>query len=494
MSQLASLAAALLFMIPQTSSHPTTAISGSVLDREGKPMANAVVVYSEFHGETTTGRAYKLKTNRKGEFSGLVASGYYNIEITAPDGTRVYTGTRSVGTDKNLNPEPLKTNVLNVDLSAVRANGEMVTSTAAGNISQADLNAIRKDNARVLRINQLLPELRVALDAQDWLKATGFLQQLIVLDPDRWEFYQNLGTIQANLTHYQDAIQTFTKGVEVAEKALVHTVAPVKAKADISNLLMGEGDAYNRLGQLDEALALYTKAAAIAPQPEVALYHACNAQSNNGRSAAAIDSCSQAIAIDPNQWEFYQLLAGAQNASGKQEDALQTYQKGIEVAKRIVEAKPDSAKAKTGMGQMLSSEGNLYVELKKYDEAIDIFNQAAEVAAYPAQPYFNWCATLYNIKHEQDAVAACDKAIASDPTLADAYYIKASILFGQGKLDQEKYAVPPGTREAMSKYLEYAPNGQHAQDVRAMLDKLDTQMEIADKPTAPAKPSKPVKK
>src|SRR5258708_11551233 len=101
MSQLASLAAALLFMIPQTSSHPTTAISGSVMDREGKPMANAVVVYSEFHGETTTGRAYKLKTNRKGEFSGLVASGYYNIEITAPDGTRVYTWTRSVGTDKN---------------------------------------------------------------------------------------------------------------------------------------------------------------------------------------------------------------------------------------------------------------------------------------------------------------------------------------------------------------------------------------------------------
>jgi len=68
-----------------------------------------------------------------------------------------------------------------------------------------------------------------------------------------------------------------------------------------------------------------------------------------------------------------------------------------------MEANPDSTKAKIGMGQMLSSEGNLYVELKKYNEAIGIFSQAAEVAAYPALPYFNLCATLYNIKHERDA-------------------------------------------------------------------------------------------
>jgi len=106
-------------------------------------MANAIVVYSE----ETTGNVYHLKTDKKGEFFALrVVAGYYKIEITAPDGTGVYTGSRSVGITKDSNnPQPLKTNVLNVDLSAIRANGEMATSSSAGNMSEAELNAIRKD-------------------------------------------------------------------------------------------------------------------------------------------------------------------------------------------------------------------------------------------------------------------------------------------------------------------------------------------------------------
>jgi tetratricopeptide (TPR) repeat protein len=91
-------------------------------------------------------------------------------------------------------------------------------------------------------------------------------------------------------------------------------------------------------------------------------------------------------------------------------------------------------------------------------------------------PYFNLCATYYNLKRSQEAVAACDHAIASDPTLADAYYIKGSILFGQGQLEHGKYAVPPGTTEALNKYLEYAPYGDHALAVRDMINQLNKDM------------------
>jgi len=65
----------------------------------------------------------------------------------------------------------------------------------------------------------------------------------------------------------------------------------------------------------------------------------------------------------------------------------------------------------------------------------------------------------------------CDKAIAADPKKADAYFIKGSTLFGSGKLDaQGKYIVPPGTLETLKKYLELAPDGAHAGDVKAMLE------------------------
>jgi tetratricopeptide (TPR) repeat protein len=130
---------------------------------------------------------------------------------------------------------------------------------------------------------------------------------------------------------------------------------------------------------------------------------------------------------------------------------------------------------------MLNSEGHLLVQLKKYDEAIGVFTQAAESASYPAMPYFNLCATYYNLKRPQDALAACDHAISSDPRMSDAYFVKASILFGQGQMEHGKYAVPPGTTEALNKYLEYAPLGEHAETVRDMINQLNKLVETPGK-------------
>jgi len=81
----------------------------------------------------------------------------------------------------------------------------------------------------------------------------------------------------------------------------------------------------------------------------------------------------------------------------------------------------------------------------------------------------------------QAASSACDKAIAADPNKADAYFIKGSVMIGMsdGKLDPQGHLiVPPGTTDALKKYLELAPEGGHAGDVKAMLDgigaKIDT--------------------
>jgi tetratricopeptide (TPR) repeat protein len=91
----------------------------------------------------------------------------------------------------------------------------------------------------------------------------------------------------------------------------------------------------------------------------------------------------------------------------------------------------------------------------------------------PAVAYFNSCAMLYNAGKMDEAIVACDKAIALDPGKADAYFVKASALFGNGKVGSDgKYVVPPGTVEALNKYLELAPDGGHAPDVHAMLDSL----------------------
>ncbi len=79
---------------------------------------------------------------------------------------------------------------------------------------------------------------------------------------------------------------------------------------------------------------------------------------------------------------------------------------------------------------------------------------------------------FFNRKNHEAALAACNKAIASDPTLADAYFVKGSILFAQAKAQQGKYQASEGAREALTKYLELSPEGQHSAEVRAMLQKL----------------------
>jgi tetratricopeptide (TPR) repeat protein len=472
----------------------TAQVSGKILDTDGKPLAGAEIIYknvglvtdgqSEMPKITDgTGRIYKVKTEKDGTFRLLgMRFGVYEVEVKTPDGTTVFKGKKLIGDNGDSNVS----NVLNVDL---RQAPGAETNLAAGKKTKEQLDLIKQENSNAGKINRLIVQFHAALDSQDWTNATDYLQQLIALDGNRWEFYQNLGTMQANQQHYEEASHNFAKGVEVAEKFLPTAADPAEARTNIGDMLLAEGDCYNRLGKFDEALVLYEKAAATNPHPGIAHYRACNALVNTGRTEAAIAKCNQAIVDDPTQWEYYQVLGGALNTANKSEEALKTYEKGVAAARKTLEEKPDSPKIKAGLGQMLNSEGNLLVGLKKYEEAVGAFTQAAEVAAYPAMPYFNVCATYFNLKRGEEALPACERAIASDPTYSDAYYLKAAILFGQGKNDHGKYVAPAGTSESLNKYLEYAPFGQHASAVRSMIEKLNEET-----PEAPTIPNKSAKK
>jgi len=463
-------------------------ISGTILDREGNPLAGAEVVYTNVgtvdHSSAGTGtpritegsgKTYKVKTDRKGSFAVVgVEYGVYKIEITAADGTHVYSGKKSVGDNTDANSQ----NTLNVDLSAAMkgaAEPGGSTNLAGGKKTKEQLALIRQENAHAAKINKLMVQYHTAVGIEDWLNAISLIKELIALDPNRWEFYQNLGTLQSNQMQYAEAAQSYAKGVEVAQKVLANPADSDRALTTIGDMLLAEADCYDRMEKVDEAVVLYDKAAATYPHPFMAKYRACNALTNAGRYDAAIEKCNNAVAEDPAQWGPYQVLGGIYSSLNKPQDALESYQKGVTAAQKILESQPDP-RTKVGLGQMMNAEGHLLVQLKKYDEAIDVFSQAAESAAYPAMPYFNLCATYYNLKRSQEAVAACDHAIASDPTLSDAYYIKGSILFGQGQLEHGKYAVPPGTTEALNKYLEYAPNGEHVRTVHDMIDQLGKDM------------------
>src|SRR3954452_9372737 len=205
--------------------------------------------------------------------------------------------------------------------------------------------------------------------------------------------------------------------------------------------------------------------------------------------ATAEPILTKLIAMNPNRWDYQQALGNAQFGEGKFEEAVATYEKAIPIAENASKGDApkdpkagDPAKAKAGVAQMLTNEGNAYLKLKQNDKAIAAYTKAASMDPNPGTAFFNICATQYNTGNTQGAPAACDKAIAADPNRADAYFIKGSLLVGDSKLDKEgKMQAPAGTSEALNKYLELAPDGPHANDVKAMLQAIGGKIETTYK-------------
>jgi tetratricopeptide (TPR) repeat protein len=189
------------------------------------------------------------------------------------------------------------------------------------------------------------------------------------------------------------------------------------------------------------------------------------------------------ITMNPARWDYQQALGNAQLSLNKYDDAVATYEKAIPMADAAKnDPKGDPAKAKAAVAQMLTNEGNAYLKLKQNDKAIESYTKAAALDPNPGTAYFNLCATQYNSGNTQGALAACDKAIASDPNRADAYFIKGSLMLGDSKMDKEgKLQAPPGTSEALNKYLELQPDGSHAADVKAMLQAIGAKIETTYK-------------
>lgn len=200
----------------------------------------------------------------------------------------------------------------------------------------------------------------------------------------------------------------------------------------------------------------------------------------------AADTLKKMIAGEPNRWEYQQALGNMQFNLGQYQEAVDTFEKVIPMAQNATKTDPkaDPAKAKAAVAQMLGSEGNAYLKLKKNPEAVAAFTKAAEMDPNPGTAYWNLCATEYNAGDMKGASIACDKAIAADPNKADAYFIKGSVLVGmsEGKLDANgHYIALPGTKEAFNKYLELAPDGPHAGEVKQMMEMLGAKIETTYK-------------
>jgi tetratricopeptide (TPR) repeat protein len=150
-------------------------------------------------------------------------------------------------------------------------------------------------------------------------------------------------------------------------------------------------------------------------------------------------------------------------------DAAASYQKAIDLN---ASAKKPSAENLAvyylNLGQANAKAGSL-------PEAGAAYEKAAQTSpTMAASAYYNESVVFYQAGKNPEAAAAADKAIAADPKRADAYYIKGQALIPGATADPKtgKFLLPAGCLEAYQEYLELAPDGSHAAEVKELLNGL----------------------
>ena len=176
----------------------------------------------------------------------------------------------------------------------------------------------------------------------------------------------------------------------------------------------------------------------------------------------------------PDAYLLWVELGKAQLGEKKFSDAITSLNKAISL---------NAASKKPNMG-VAGIAGNALGEA--YSDAGDFEkSDAAYIAAAQADPknagmyYQNEAIVMSRNAQTDMTVKAADAAIAANPNEPIPYYLKGQALIQSATVDPktQKVIAPAGCREAYEKYLQLAPNGPFAPDVKGVLQSLSQKIQ-----------------
>jgi len=273
--------------------------------QEGTPLANAPVVFTN----TETGKVFKTKTDKAGEFKLLgVPYGTYQVDVLNEKGEKLYSDRQALGTG----------NTTDSNILDIHASKEPITDSkfglpqpAAPKLTKEQIAKIQADNKKIAGLNSLISDAQNARQAQDWPKAENALKQLIAAAPDssRWDFYMALGEAQTKSNKLDEAVQTYDKGVQVAQSLIsgsspadpkIPSLNPAAAKQGAGRMLTAQGNDYLKLQKQDEAIASLKKATEIDPSSALYSYNLCGVEFNAQKFDDAKTACNKYLQLDPS--------------------------------------------------------------------------------------------------------------------------------------------------------------------------------------------------
>jgi tetratricopeptide (TPR) repeat protein len=182
------------------------------------------------------------------------------------------------------------------------------------------------------------------------------------------------------------------------------------------------GNAFGRLGRLEEAAASYQQALGADPEFAEAHNNLGGLWLERGRAEEALVSCQRALRIRPDFAQAHQNLARALIRLGRFDEAARS-------CRRAVSIRPEFAEAHNSLGSAL-------LGLARSQEAIASFERALELNPDLAEAHANLARALRSIGRLDEAVVGYRRALLLKPDLILAHTELATALRLQRQTDE----------------------------------------------------------
>jgi len=217
-----------------------------------------------------------------------------------------------------------------------------------------------------------------------------------------------------------------------------------------SVLLYNVALVFTTLGQLDEAIGMYT--AAIRMDPNYSEYY--NERGSlylkAGRLEEAERDFLRAIELSPPYQEVWTNLGQCYSEMNRSDDAIAAYSRALDL-------NPRQPLALAGRGHTYDELGRAELAMADYDRTLEI---------NPSQPlvYGRRAALHFDGDRVREALDDLDAAIQLAPALADLYQNRAAALRQLGRLED--------AARDLCRYIELAPDAEDVAQVATLLDEV----------------------
>jgi tetratricopeptide (TPR) repeat protein len=233
----------------------------------------------------------------------------FRVEVIGEKGEKLFSKMTSISSDNTTSE-----NFISIDIpkgGASADNNFGLPDPTAPKLTKEQLAKIKADNDKIAGLNSLIKDAQDARQAQDWPKAENALKQLIAAAPEtsRWDFYMALGEAQSRSNKFEEAAQTYGKGIQIAQSVASGSTppdpknpnsSPAAAKSAAVRMLTSQGNAYLKLQKPDEAIASLKKAADAEPSSPIGQYNLCGVEFSAQKFDDAKTTCNKYLQLEPS--------------------------------------------------------------------------------------------------------------------------------------------------------------------------------------------------